>query len=266
MSIPTIPATGRTQKSRRPLPEDTDYLGKGRVAACCARRRYHLQPDADEMDELINHAASVYWHYFELQQAPAGKAWVAARDRSATYYYRKMRGGRPEHLREVKVVYLEDPILGFDGDITLLDRVAAAGREATDLQRLDWLGQEDLVTALVEGRKAAGISRRKISYALNLGTIHNEATIIRLAAQGHTNQAIATLLDTTEGTIKNRRQRIRRWLTALAEQYGVADLVGAWDKSGGDQAHAARIQGAYRGRIKPEAIHPEMSLSTAACF
>ena len=32
---------------------------------------------------------------------------------------------------------------------TDLDRIAAAGREATDLQRLDWLGQEDLVTALV---------------------------------------------------------------------------------------------------------------------
>jgi hypothetical protein len=111
MSIQTSPLTNRTQKGRRPLPEDTDYLGKGRVAACCARRRYHLQPDADEMDELINHAASVYWHYFEVQSAPAPRAWTAARDRSATYYYRKMRGGRPEHLREVRVVHLEDPIL-----------------------------------------------------------------------------------------------------------------------------------------------------------
>jgi len=111
MSTQMIPATGRIQKNRRPLPEETDYLGKGRVAACCARRRYHLDPDADEMDELINHAASVYWHYYVLQQAPAGKAWVAARDRSATYYYRKMRGGRPEHLRQVRVVHLEDPIL-----------------------------------------------------------------------------------------------------------------------------------------------------------
>ena len=252
MSTQTIPVTGRIQKNRRPLPEETDYLGKGRVAACCARRRYHLDPDADEMDELINHAASVYWHYYVLQQAPAGKAWVAARDRSATYYYRKMRGGRPEHLRQVRVVHLGDPILGLDADVTLLDRIAAAGREATDLQRLDWLGQEDLVTALVEGRKAAGVSQQKISYALNLGTIHNEATIIRLAAQGHTNEAIATLLDTTEGTIKNRRQRIRRWLTALAEQYGVADLVEEWDKSGGDHRQACAIRNTYPGGLKPE--------------
>jgi len=252
MSTQTIPATGRTQKGRRPLPEDTDYLGKGRVAACCARRRSHLQPDADELAELITHAASVYWHYYVLQQAPAGKAWVAARDRSATYYYRKMRGGRPEHLREVKVVYLEDPILGLDAHVTLLDRIAAAGREATELQRLDWLGQEDLVTALVEGRKAAGISQQKISYALNLGTIHNEATIIRLAAQGHSNEAIATLLDTTEGTIKNRRQRIRTWLTALAEKNGVADLVEEWDKSGGDPRKACAIRNTYPGGLKPE--------------
>jgi len=143
-------------------------------------------------------------------------------------------------------------ILGLDADVTLLERIAAAGREATDLQRLDWLGQEDLVTALVEGRKAAGISQQKISYALNLGTIHNEATIIRLAAQGHTNEAIATLLDTTEGTIKTRRQRIRTWLTALAEKNGVADLVEEWDKSGGDHRKACAIRNTYPGGLKPE--------------
>ena len=167
-----------------------------------------------------------------------------------------MRGARAEHLREVRITHLEDPILGPDDDVTLLDRIAAAGREATDLQRLDWLGQEDLVTALVEGRKAAGISQRKISYAFNRGTVHNEATIIRLAAQGHTNEAIATLLDTTEGTIKNRRQRIRTWLTALAEQSGVANLVEEWDKSGGNHRKAAAIKATYPGGQKPEGAMP----------
>jgi len=204
------------------------------------------------MDELINHAASVYWHYLEVQEAPPGKAWTAARDRSATYYYRKMRGARWEYLDEVKIVHLEDPILDSD-DITFLDSIAAAGQEATDMQRLDWLGREDLVTALIEGRKAAGLGQRKITYALNLGTIHNEATIIRLAAQGHTNEAIATLLDTTEGTIKDRRQRIRCWLMALAEQKGVADLVEEWDKSGGDHRKACAIRNTYLGGRKPEA-------------
>jgi DNA-binding CsgD family transcriptional regulator len=142
-------------------------------------------------------------------------------------------------------------ISGPDDDLTYLDRLSAAAQEATDLQRLEWLGHEDLVIALVEGRKAAGVSQRSISYALNLGTIHNEATIIRLAAQGHTNESIATLLDTTEGTIKNRRQRIRRWLTALAERNGVADLVEEWDKSGGNQKRAAQIQHTYPQGQKP---------------
>jgi hypothetical protein len=186
------PTNGSGRK--RPLPETTDYVGKGRVAACCARRRYNLRPDADEMNELMNHAASVYWHYLEVQQAHPAKAFVAARDRSATYYFRQMRGGKLAYLKEVQIVNLEDPIFGEDDDVTYLDRLSAAARtslapwrEATDLQRLDWLGHEDLVTALVEGRKAAGITQRAITYARNLGTIHNEATIIRLAA--HTSLA-----------------------------------------------------------------------------
>mgnify|MGYP002682086642 CR=1 FL=1 len=147
-------------------------------------------------------------------------------------------------------------ILGPDDDVTLLDRIAAAGREATDLQRLDWLGQDDLVNALVEGRKAAGVSQQKISYGLTLGPIHNEASIIRLASQGHTNEAIATLLDTTEGTIKTRRQRIRTWLTALVEQFGVANLVEEWDKSGGNHQKAAAIKATYPGGQKQEGATP----------
>ena len=252
MSVPTMSATRTSPRSQRPLPEETDYLGKGRVAACCARRRYNLRPDADEMNELINHAASVYWHYLERQRAHPARAFVAARDRSATYYFRKMRGGKVAYLKEVRIVNLEDPICGEEGDVTYLDRLSEAAQEASDLPRLDWLGQDDLVTTLVEGRKAAGVSQRAICYALNLGTIHHEATIIRLAAQGHTNEGIATLLDTTEGTIRNRRQRIRRWLTALVQQNGVADLVEAWDKSGGNQSRAVQIQHTYPAGHRPK--------------
>jgi len=257
MSMQTIPATDRSPQHQRPLPEVTDYVGKGRVAACCAKRRYNLRPDADEMNELVNHAASIYWHYLEVQGALPPRAFVAARDRSATYYFRKMRGGRPEHLRQVKVFHLQDPISGQDSDVTYLDRIAAASHApaVTDLQRLDWLGQDDLVTTLIEGRKAANVPNHLIARSHNQGTIHNEATIIRLAAQGHTNEGIATLLGTTEGTIKNRRQRIRRWLTALAEQNGVAGRVEAWDKSGGNQKRATRIQAAYRNGKKPRVAH-----------
>ncbi len=250
MSIQAVQPSNGSPTRRRPFPEATDYTGKGRVAACCARRRYNLRPDADEMNELINHAAAIYWYHLEVRQAPPPKAWTAARDRSATYYFRQMRGARCETLRQVRVVNLEDPIFGPDGDVTYLDRLSDAAAEATDVKCLDWLGKEDLVLALIEGRKAAGVSKRSITYARNLGTIRDEATIIRLAAQGHTNEGIATLLNTTEGTIRNRRQRIRRWLTALVEKSGVAALVEAWDKSGGDQKRAARIQGAYRNGKK----------------
>jgi DNA-binding CsgD family transcriptional regulator len=40
-------------------------------------------------------------------------------------------------------------------------------------------------------------------------TIQTDKRIIRLAANGHTNASIAELMGTTEGTICNRRQRIR---------------------------------------------------------
>jgi hypothetical protein len=63
-------------------------------------------------------------------------------------------------------------------------------------------------------------------------------------------------LDTTEGTIKDRRQRIRRWLTALAEQKGVADLVEEWDKSGGNQRRAGGLRHVYPGGRKPEGNAP----------
>jgi len=42
MSTRAIPATDRVYTDRRPLPQNTDYLGKGRVAACVAKRRYNL--------------------------------------------------------------------------------------------------------------------------------------------------------------------------------------------------------------------------------
>ena len=120
MSTDTILAASRTSQGRRPLPETTDYLAKGRIAACCARRRYNLQPDDDEMDELINHAASVYWYYLERREAPPPKAWTAARDRSATYYYRQMRGAKVEYIQDIRITRLEDPILTPDDDLSLI--------------------------------------------------------------------------------------------------------------------------------------------------
>jgi DNA-binding NarL/FixJ family response regulator len=58
--------------------------------------------------------------------------------------------------------------------------------------------------------------------------------IIRLAANGHTNASIAELMGTTEGTIRNRRQRIRRLLESLLPLGALVE----YDRSGGNQQRA----------------------------
>jgi len=59
MSTPTMQATERAFKRGRPLPEVTDLVGKGRTAACCARRRLGQASDlltAQDMEDLIQAA------------------------------------------------------------------------------------------------------------------------------------------------------------------------------------------------------------------
>ncbi|MBN1125412.1 MAG: hypothetical protein JXA82_10425, partial [Sedimentisphaerales bacterium] len=79
-----------------------------------------------------------------------------------------------------------------------------------DTLRLDWLSDEVLEGVLFEARQAAGFSQRMLTRYWD--TLQTDKRIIRLAANGHTNASIAELMDTTEGTIRNRRQRIRRLL------------------------------------------------------
>ena len=74
--------------------------------------------------------------------------------------------------------------------------------------------------------------------------------IIRLAANGHTNVSIAELMGTTEGTIRNRRQRIRRLLEHLVPP----DAQVEYNRTGGNQQRAREIQSAYPGRRKPEPV------------
>jgi DNA-binding CsgD family transcriptional regulator len=63
---------------------------------------------------------------------------------------------------------------------------------------------------LFEARQAASVSQRQMTR--HWDTIQTDKRIIRLAANGHTNASIAQFMGTTEGTIRNRRQRIRRLL------------------------------------------------------
>jgi len=105
---------------------------------------------------------------------------------------------------------------------------------------------------LFEARRAAGHSKRSLSRYQD--TLQADKRIIRLAANGHTNASIAELLTahvaaTSEGTIRNRRQRIRRLLEHLLPPD--ASPV-EYNRSGGNQQRAHEIQLTYPGRRKPE--------------
>jgi hypothetical protein len=71
--------------------------------------------------------------------------------------------------------------------------------------------------------------------------------VIRLAANRHTNASIAELMGTTEGTIRNRRQRIRRLLEHLLPP----DALVEYDCSRGNQQRAREIQLTYADQQKP---------------
>ena len=93
-------------------------------------------------------------------------------------------------------------------------------------------------------RQAVGFSKRNLT---RTWTLQTEKRIIRLAATGHTNASIAELMDTTEGTIRNRRQRIRRLLESLLP----LDALVEYDRSGGNQQRAREIQLTYPDQQKP---------------
>ena len=99
--------------------------------------------------------------------------------------------------------------------------------------------------ACSEARVAAGYSSRCLSRTQD--TIKTDKRIIRLAANGHTNASIAELMGTTEGTIRNRRQRIRRLLEHLLP----AGTFVEYDRSGGNHQRAREIQSTYPDRRKP---------------
>ena len=66
---------------------------------------------------------------------------------------------------------------------------------------------------LYEARHAAGYSQRKLTR--HRQTILTDKQINRLAGNAHTNTSIAQIIGTTEGSIRDRRNRIRRLLKSL---------------------------------------------------
>ena len=196
--------------STHDLPTEPEWLVTSRKAAYCARRRLNgadLSPQ--DMEDMIQAATLAYWkHHREGRPVPF--CFVCARQAAEKYFYRQILGRNPRSPLSL------DAPLHDGGDLPHEWLVPSTPTDGT--LRLDWLSDacpdqqvgEVLEGALFEARVTAGYPKRCLSRFQD--TLQTDKCIIRLAANGHTNASIAKLMATTEGTIRNRRQRIRRLL------------------------------------------------------
>ena len=220
--------------------QELEIVVKGRKAAYCARRRLNgadLSPQ--DMEDLVQTATLAYWKH-RREDRPVPFCFVCARQAAEKHFYRQIMGRNPR-----TPLSLDAPLHG-GGDLPheWLKIRTPTGDEAL---RLDWLSDEVLEAVLFEARRAAGHSKRSLSCYWD--TLQTDKRIIRLAANGHTNASIAELLGTSEGTIRNRPQRIRRLLEHLLPPD--ASPV-EYNHRGGNQQQAHEIQSTYPGRRKPE--------------
>ncbi|MCL7453312.1 MAG: hypothetical protein M8467_09710 [Anaerolineae bacterium] len=223
------------------LPQKSELIINSRKAAYCARRRLNGGGDIltpQDMEDLIQAAALAYWkHHREGRPIPF--CFVCARQAAEKYFYRRIVGRNPR-----SPLSLDAPL--HDGGDSPHEWLAPSTLTDDGTLRLDWLSDEVLEGVLFEARVAAGFSNRCLSRTKD--TIQTDKRIIRLAANGYTNASIAELMGTTEGTIRNRRQRIRRLLEHLLPPDAFVD----YDRSGGNHQRACEIQSAYPDRRKPE--------------
>ena len=224
--------------STHDLPQESELIVSGRKAAYCARRRLNgADLSGQDMEDMIQAATMTYWkHHREGRPIPF--CFVCARQAAEKYFYRKIVGRNPR-----SPLSLDTPL--HDGGELPNEWLASSSLTDDDTLRLDWLSDEVLEGVLFEARVAAGYSKRCLSRTQH--TVQTDKRIIRLAANGHTNASIAKLVGTTEGTIRNRRQRIRRLLEHLLP----VDAFVEYDRSGGNHQRACEIQSTYPGRRKP---------------
>ncbi|MFC2030133.1 hypothetical protein ACFLWA_05330 [Chloroflexota bacterium] len=220
-------------------PQELELVVKGRQAAYCARRRLNgadLSPP--DLEDLVQAATLAYWkHHREGRPVPF--CFVCARQAAEKHFYRQIMGRNPR-----SPLSLDTPLHeGGDLPHEWLNVHTSSNDEAL---RLDWLSDEVLEGVLFEARQVAGYSKHCLTRSWD--TMQTEKHIIRFAANGHTNASIAELMGTTEGTIRNRRQRIRRLLEHLLP----VDAYVEYSRTGGNQQRACEIQSAYPGRRKPE--------------
>jgi DNA-binding CsgD family transcriptional regulator len=226
--------------STNALPADPKWLVTSRKAAYCARRRLGGAGDlltAQDMEDMIQVAAVAYWQHHQ-EGRPVPFCFVCARQAAEKHVLRQILGRNPRSPLSLDIP-LHD---GGDMPHEWLIPSTATDDEAL---RLDWLSDEVLEGVLFEARQAAGFSQRML--ARYWDTIQTDKRVIRLAANGHTNASIAELMGTTEGTIRNRRQRIRRLLENLLP----LDAVVEYDRSGGNHQRAREIQLTYADQRKP---------------
>jgi DNA-binding CsgD family transcriptional regulator len=222
--------------------QEEELVVQGRKAAYCARRRLFGAGDLltpQDMEDLIQTATLAYWKHHR-EGRPVSFCFVCARQAAEKHFYRQLMGRNP------RSPFSLDASLRDGGDLPH-EWLAPPVPAANDTSRLDWLSDEILENVLLEARAVAGFSQYQLTRYWD--TIQTDKRIVRLAANGHTNASIAELMGTTEGTIRNRRQRIRRLLEHLLP----VDACVEYSRTGGNQQHACELQSAYPGRRKPEA-------------
>jgi DNA-directed RNA polymerase specialized sigma24 family protein len=214
---------------------------QGRKAAYCARRRLDGAGDLltpQDMEDLIQTATLAYWkHHREGRPVPF--CFVCARQAAEKHLYRQLMGRNPR-----STLSLDAPL--HDGGDLPHEWLNVRTPDDDEALRLDWLSDEMLEGVLLEARVVAGSSQYRFTRYWD--TIQADKRVVRLAANGHTNASIAELMGTTEGTIRNRRQRIRRLLEYLLP----VDACVEYSRTGGNQQRACEIQSAYPGRRRPE--------------
>jgi DNA-binding CsgD family transcriptional regulator len=223
------------------LPTESELIVKGRKAAYCARRRLGQSSDlltGQDLEDLIQVATLAYWKHHQNGR-PIPYCFVCARQAAEKYFYRNIMGRNPR-----SPFSLDAPL--HDGGDLPHEWLAPPAPATNDTLRLDWLSDEILEGVLLEARAVAGFSQYQLTRYWD--TIQTDKRIVRLAANGHTNASIAELMGTTEGTIRNRRQRIRRLLERLLPVHACVE----YSRTGGNQQRACEIQSAYPGRRKPE--------------
>jgi DNA-directed RNA polymerase specialized sigma24 family protein len=224
--------------STQDLPLESELIVSGRKAAYCARRRLNgADLSTQDMEDMIQAATMAYWQHHRAGR-PIPYCFVCARQAAEKYFYRRILGRNPR-----SPLSLDSPL--HDGGDLPHEWLAPTAPSDDDTLRLDWLSDEVLEGVLFEARVAAGFSNRCLSRTKD--TMQNDKRIIRLAANGHTNASIAKLVGTTEGTIRNRRQRIRR----LLEHLLLPDALVEYDRRGGNHHRAREIQLTYPDQQKP---------------